>query len=528
MARIQMENVTFYYQDYYKPVFENVTLSLSTDWRLGLIGRNGRGKTTLLRLLSGALEPCSGSIQRSVPAELFPYPADGRYQLVMDVMKETVAGLKTMEDEIEALGSAADAESMDRLQEVLCQYMEAEGYQMEGRIKKELFLMGLPERLLEREYLSLSGGEKTKLQIIMLFLRRNYVQKDGLVLLDEPTNHLDREGKSVLGEYLKKKKGFIIVSHERDFLDGVADHILSINKTSIELEKGNFTTWETNKTQKELFESRIRDKLLREVKQLESRSRESRGWAGEANKQKYPFKTNARTNGSQAYMRRAKRAEEKVQSDLAYKSQLLKNYEEARELPMEQGFTEETVLLGAEHLSFGYGKEPLIEDMSFTIEKGDRIWLKGKNGCGKSTLLKLLTGKLTPEEGSIFIPEGLKLSMASQEPVWNRGILKELVQDGKRRRKIEALCEIFDMDQRILERPVETYSSGECKKLEIARVLSEENHIILLDEPLNYMDIYFREQLEKAVLEFEPTLLFVEHDGRFGQNVANKVINMGR
>ena len=123
MARIQMENVTFYYQDYYKPVFENVTLSLSTDWRLGLIGRNGRGKTTLLRLLSGALEPCSGSIQRSVPAELFPYPADGRYQLVMDVMKETVAGLKTMEDEIEALGSAADAESMDRLQEVLCQYM---------------------------------------------------------------------------------------------------------------------------------------------------------------------------------------------------------------------------------------------------------------------------------------------------------------------------------------------------------------------------------------------------------------------
>lgn len=526
MAEIQMENVTFYYKDYYNPVFENVTLSLSTDWRLGLIGRNGRGKTTLLRLLSGALEPCGGRIQKSALAELFPYAVDKRYQVVMDVIKETAAGLKTMEDEMAALESAKDKESGDRLQGILYQYMEADGYQMESRIRREFFLMGLPECLLSRDYASLSGGEKTKVQIIVLFLRRNYLRGDGLVLLDEPTNHLDREGKKVLEGYLKKKKGFIIVSHERDFLDGTVDHILSINKTSIELEKGNFSTWEANKNQKELFESRVRDKLLREVKQLERSSLESRKWAEQANKQKYAFASHARTNGTQAYMRQAKRAEERIQRDLVRKSELLKNYERARELPLEQEAAEGILLLAVEHLSFRYGERALIEDLSFTVERGDRIWLKGENGCGKSTLLKLIMGHLTPEGGVIFRPDGIKISMAGQEAAWDKGLLKTLVADRERRRKIEALCEIFDLDGKILERPIETYSSGECKKLELARVLSEKNQMILLDEPLNYMDIYFRRQLEKAVREFEPTLLFVEHDGRFGRNVANKVIEM--
>lgn len=528
MARIQIENLTFYYRDYYNPVFENVTLDLSTNWRLGLIGRNGRGKTTLLKLLSGDLKPCGGRISTAAPAELFPCPVDEKYPLTMDVMKESIAGLKTMEDEMAALQERTDEEGTDRLQEILSRYLEAQGYQMESLIRKEIFLMGLPEALLSREYASLSGGEKTKLQIIMLFLRRSALQGDALVLLDEPTNHLDRGGKEILRDYLQRKKGFIIVSHEREFLDAVTDHILSINKTSIELEKGNFSTWEKNKAQRELFELRTRDRLLREVRQLQRRSEQTRGWAEEANKQKYAFATNARTNGSRAYMRQARRSEERIRSDLAAKSELLKNYEQAGELPIEQEDTQETVLLDVKSLCFCYGGEPLIEDLSFSMEKGDRIWLKGENGCGKSTLLKLIAGALKPRAGTVFLPDGVKISMACQEPVWNRGLLRELVKDRARRRSIEVLCEIFDLDRLKLGSPIETWSSGECKKLEMARILSEKNQIILLDEPLNYMDVYFRRQLESAVLESEPTLMFVEHDEGFGRRVANKVIEMGR
>lgn len=528
MAQIQIENLTFYYKDYYNPVFENVTLNLSTDWRLGLIGRNGRGKTTLLRLLNGSLEPCRGCIRTQALPELFPCPVDERYTLVLDVMKESIAGLKTMEVEMEALGERSDEESTDRLQTILCQYMEAQGYQMESLIRRELFLMRLEEALLSREYASLSGGEKTKLQIIMLFLRKNVLQRDGLVLLDEPTNHLDRRGKEILRGYLQRKKGFIIVSHEREFLDAVTDHILSINKTSIGLEKGNFSSWEKNKEQREQFELRTRERLLQEVKQLQRRSEQTRDWAAVANRQKYAFATNARTNGARAYMRQAKRSEEKIRSDLAFKAELLKNYEEVGELALEQEDTQETVLLEVKELCFGYGKKPLIGELSFCVAKGDRIWLKGENGCGKSTLFRLIMGALKPQAGSIFLPEEVKIAMACQEPVWSRGLLGELEKDRERRRKIEALCEIFDLKRALLERPIETWSSGECKKLELARILSLKNQIILLDEPLNYTDVYFRRQLEEAVLESEPTLMFVEHDGDFGRKVANRVIEMGR
>lgn len=537
MAKITINNLNFYYSDYYRPIFENVNLVLDTDWKLGLIGRNGRGKSTFLNLLLGKIKPVGGSVHMKVNMEYFPYEPNKKYIVTMDVMKENIGGLKTIEDTMEQIIEKMDEVRFQEYSEIQNEYSELGGYEMEGRILKEMADMGLREELAYREYDTLSGGEKTRMMIIALFLRKN-----SFVLLDEPTNHLDIAGKKLLAEYLSKKKGFIVVSHDRDFLDSVTDHILSINKADIKVEKGNYSSWRKNMDLIDEYEFRTRERLEREIKQLERRSVQSRNWAGTANTQKYAFACHARTNGCQAYMRRAKRSEEQILDNIDEKKQLLLNYEETKELTILQREGEvEDCLIKVKNLNFSYpdGRR-IIEDFSFNLHKGDRIWVKGKNGAGKSTLLKLLAGEFEaagedstsgcPEEGkSIERTGNLQISVSGQEPIWTEGFIAEKYRLPEQREQLEQLayfCVLFDLPEDFLERPLETYSSGELKKVDIARALSEENDVIFLDEPLNYMDVYFREQLEKAILEYKPTIVFVEHDVRFGEIVSNKVIEL--
>lgn len=520
MAEIKLQDCSFHYSDFYKPVFENVNIIIDTQWRLGLIGRNGRGKTTLLHMLKGDLLPSSGVISNNKDIEMFPYTVDEKYSRVVDVMKENIGGVKTLEIEMEKK-DLTDETQLAEYSNLLQKYLDLDGYEIESKIKKELYLMNLSENLLYRKYDSLSGGEKTKIQIIILFLRNAEY-----VLLDEPTNHLDTEGKQYLSEYLRRKKGFCVASHDSDFLDTVVDHILAINKSSVEIEKGNFSTWRENKKKRELFEMRTREKIIREIKQLERQAEEVRNWAGVANKQKYAFKSNARTNGAKAYMMRAKNAEIRVKNDLEKKKQLLKNYEKHQDLVIEQDNYNLNTLMYVKRLTFSYGDRPLLKDLSFIVERGDCVWIKGKNGCGKSTLLKILLGEIIPVKGSVDLQRDVSLTAIRQEPLLMKGCLRDYINNREQLERIQSLCKTFDLSHEVLERPIETYSSGEQKKIEIAKCFASKNQIIIMDEPLNYMDIYFKQQLEEAILKFKPTIVFVEHNIHFGEKIANKIISL--
>ena len=519
MAQIVIEGMTFAYKEYFEAIFENVNLVLDSNWKLGLIGRNGRGKTTLLRLIYGELLPDRGRINKSINTEFFPYPMGLKFSKTMDVIKENIGGLRTLEDKLE---------DMDCLQ----RYLDLEGYQIESRILKEMNMMKLSETLLDRDYNTLSGGERTKINLITLFLKPGV-----FVLLDEPTNHLDMEGKRVIANYLKRKKGFIVISHDRQFLDVVCDHILSINKKSIDIEKGNYSTWLKNKELTEQYELRTKERLERDIVSLEQRSKTNRTWATAANKQKSEFAGHFRTNGSQAYMRQAKTSEKRIQDNIHEKKQLLGNFEKEKKLQLNQNddLGSATWLLIADHLSFGYSEDILIDDFNLTINRGDIIWLRGENGKGKSTLLRLLSRRRNLDEeqadingeimsGNIYHTTGLDISFSYQEPVLQGGYAKELFNDNHL--YWHELCLSFDLPRNFLTRPIETYSKGEIKKLEMARALSLPNHILFLDEPLNYMDIYFRKQLEEAISRYKPTVVFVEHDEWFGERVANRIIEL--
>lgn len=517
--------MSYYYADFYNPVYENVTLTLRTEWKIGLIGRNGRGKTTLLKLLQGELEPTAGKISAPIDMEYFPYTSDCTYSRTMDRIKEHVGHLKSIEDTMEKIILENDEVRFDEYAQLQDQYLELEGYEMESKILKEMDEMGLDSALLERDFETLSGGEKTRIMLLTLFLR-----KKQFLLLDEPTNHLDEAGKDAVAQYLQKKKGFIIVSHDREFLDHVIDHVLAINKKDITIEYGNYSSWKDNKEKQEQYEFRTRERLEEEIAQLERSAKVSRTWADWGNTQKYQFASNGRANGVQTYMKQAKRSEARAQENIEQKKALLQNYEEAKALTIYQEKPEEArCLVKVENLSFRYPDacKDVIHNLNLGVHTGNRIWIRGTNGVGKSTLLRLLSGVVPSDQ--VAYASDIKIAVVTQEPSWQKGYVTDYFEDYQGNisyKNFLDLCEVFELPENFLDRPLETYSSGELKKVNIARALSEENQLIILDEPLNYMDTYFSEQLEKAILEYQPTLVFVEHDRWFGKKIGTQIINL--
>ena len=236
MSLIQVSDLSFTYEGSYVPVFEHVSFRIDTDWKLGFTGRNGRGKTTFLRILQGMYE-YEGHISASVEFDYFPF--------------------------------AIPDEGADVLEIVLGLMPDVEFWQ----IKRELKKLRVKEEALYRSLNTLSYGERTKVLLAALFARENR-----FLLIDEPTNHLDLEGRRLLGEYLAQKKGFILVSHDRAFLDSCVDHMVSINKTDIQVQKGNFSAWYENKERQDAFEMARQEQLKKEIGRLLQAASQTKSW----------------------------------------------------------------------------------------------------------------------------------------------------------------------------------------------------------------------------------------------------------
>ena len=242
MSLIDVQNLTFAYDGSYENIFENVSFQIDTDWRLGFVGRNGRGKTTFLRLLLGQYPY---QISASVDFAYFPYPVEEPERTVAEVAERLSPGRETWE------------------------------------LERELAGLELGGEVLDRPYGSLSHGERTKVLLAILFLG-----EERFLLIDEPTNHLDLHGREVLSRYLRGKQGYLLVSHDRAFLDGFVDHILAINRADITLQKGNFSTWWENKQRQDAFELAQDQRLRKDIRRLESAARQSRAWADRVESEK--------------------------------------------------------------------------------------------------------------------------------------------------------------------------------------------------------------------------------------------------
>ena len=493
MSAINISNLTFNYDGDSENIFENVSFSIDSNWKLGFIGRNGKGKTTFLKLLMGELE-YSGNIYSNITFDYFPFEVEDKnltpYQIAEQINYD---------------------------------------YEM-WELEREISLLDMDYSILERPFYTLSKGEQTKVLLAILFLRKN-----NFLLIDEPTNHLDVAARKSVANYLKRKKSFILVSHDRTFLDSCVDHILSINRSNIEIQQGNFSTWWENKRRQDVFELNENEKLRKDIARLERSAKQAANWSDQIESSKYNIRGDLLQDKgyighkSAKMMKRSIHAQNRKEKAIEEKTKLLKNIETTEDLKMNLLNNRNGFIIEVDDLSIYYDDECILDNVKFSLENGERLQLKGKNGSGKSSIIKLILGHNIPFEGNVYIQNNLKISYISQDTSFLKGTLKNFITDNDLDESLfKSILRKLDFEREQFDRKLESYSEGQKKKVLIAKSLCEQANLYIWDEPLNYIDIFSRMQLENVILKYCPTMIFVEHDEDFSKKIATKSLTLIR
>ena len=504
MSQIAVNDLTFTYEGGADAVFEDVSFHIDTDWKLGLIGRNGKGKTTLLHLMMGKYE-YRGSISAGTRFDYFPYT----------VSENDLARC--------AAELATTWKPYVQLWQVLIQMSQ----------------IRMDPECLYRPFGTLSHGERTRVMLAVLFAAEN-----DFLLIDEPTNHLDSTAREIVKEYLASKKGFILVSHDRDLLDAVCDHVLVLNRNSIEVQAGNFSSWWTNKERSDAFARAENERHLSEIGKLRAAADRSSRWAQKSENRKIgfdPVKENDRSISTRSYIgaktkkmqARVKSYEKRVDREIEEKEGLLRDIEKTVDLKLNPLRFHKEILVDARDLSLRYegAGQPLFEGLRFQIRRGERLVISGDNGCGKSSLIRAILGN-SPElitEGTLEVASGLIISYINQDTSFLSGSLRDFCRkQGLDESLFLAILRQLDLGREQFVKQMEDFSEGQKKKVLIAASLLTPAHLYIWDEPLNYIDVFSRMQIEKLILDYTPTMLLVEHDVRFREKVATQSIRLGR
>jgi lincosamide and streptogramin A transport system ATP-binding/permease protein len=458
---------------------------ISSNYKLGLIGRNGRGKTTLLKILNHELE-YQGRIITELDFSYYP-------QVILDENKST---LEVIEDLYPNF--------------------------LKWKLERELNLLQIDLDVLDSNFKILSSGLKNKILLACLFLNDN-----NFLLIDEPTNHLDKKGIITVSNYLKNKQGFIVVSHLRNFLDAVIDHVVYLGKNEILLTKGNFSTWYQNKERKDNFEIKENQKIKSEILRLDNAFKIRKGFSEKAEKEKYGdghVDKGFLGHKAEKLMRRAKSIEKMIDSKKETKKSLLKDVEETQKLKINYEPFRQKDIFNISNLSYSYDqKKNIFSNVSINLKVGEILLISGNNGSGKSTLIKILNRELN---NSLSIPNDLKISYVPQIPEFS-GTIKDII--NKENIDYSSFCTIlskFNFPEELFTKETSSFSLGEKKKIALAISLSKSANIYLWDEPLNNIDIFSRIQIENLIKETKITLIVIEHDESFLSELNIKTLTL--
>ena len=491
MTQISIKNLTFAYDGDVDNIFDNANFCFDTNWKIGLIGRNGRGKTTFLKLLKNELE-YSGEICGNVKFEYFPYNVQNKHQNAIDIIEQ-------IEPEYEL-----------------------------WQVMKNMQMLKLSEDCLYKPFENLSGGEQTKLMLSVMFTKQNC-----FLLIDEPTNHLDDYSRKCVCDFLQCQKSFLLVSHDRALLDKTIDHIISINRNNIEVVGGNFSSWWQNKQNADEIEKQQNQKLKKEIDRLSQSARKTSEWGDKVEKSKNvkvaglrPDKGNIGHKAAKM-MKRAKVIEDRTNKKIEEKSKLLKNIDWQKDIYMNENCLRLYQSVHLKNIEIYYDKKCVAKNINLQIDHGDKIAICGRNGSGKTSVLKLIMGEDICYKGEIIKPQNLVVSYVCQ----NYGDINGSFDDFVSENKIDKTM-FFTYLNRLgfygedFETQLQNFSAGQKKKILLAKSLCQKAHIYIWDEPLNYIDVISRIQIEQMLASSEHTILFVEHDEMFVKNVANKILQL--
>ncbi|EEQ26998.1 ribosomal protection-like ABC-F family protein [Lactobacillus gasseri] len=497
MSNIKISNLSFKYSDSIENIFNNLNLDLDSSWKLGLVGRNGRGKTTFLNLLQGKLQG-TGAIQSKLEFNYFPLNVKNKEQLTLYALEE---------------------------------YVQFDQWELE----RELNLMQVDTNLIWQPFNTLSGGEQTK-----VLLALSFINKDAFPLIDEPTNHLDEKSRIQVVRYLQKhSQGYIVVSHDRDFLNQITNHILAIEHTEIHLYQGNYASYEDTKEKRDKFNQEKNEKLRGQIKALNESRQRIKGYSlqSENNKKASAHKNEIHADINKGFfghkaakiMKRSKNIERRMDKDIQDRKGLMTNVESVPELEMNFQPNYHSTLLETRHLDLKVKDKKLFKDLNLIIRNRGIVSLEGKNGAGKSTFLKSILNKSTDVtyQGILNLTNGLRVSYLPQDFVEYSGTLAEFSQkEHLSYEKILNVLRKMGFPRSSFETRIEEMSIGQQKRVSIAKSLVEEADFYLWDEPANYLDVFNQDQLIDVLRKTKPAMLLVEHDEYFISQVASKRIEL--
>ena len=493
-------------------ILDGLTFQVDTGERVGLLGPNGCGKTTLLRILTGVMDYDEGDVviapgkRMGLISQIPVYPAG---YTVEDVLATAFEPLREMEREMAALaeqmGEGTDPALLARYDKLTAAFEAAGGYETDTKTNKVCNGLTIPQSMREQLFDKLSGGEKTRVNLARLIL-----EDTDILLLDEPTNHLDLRATEWLEEYLDKFKGTVLtVSHDRYFLDKVVNRIVEIQAGKAEFYSGNYSFYVVEKERR--YEEKLRqyEKEQAKIEQLEKAAEQMRVWA---------------YSGMDKTFKRVKSMEKRIE-------RMRTTDRPTKERKMEVRFGEREFrgdeVLTIKGLTKSFGERTLFSNLSLEVAGGERIALLGDNGSGKTTLLKILLGEEEPDAGKVRMGPTVKVGYLPQHVHFDhpeRNLVDTLIyeQDCTAQTARNRLA-AFKFRGEDVFKPVSALSGGEQSRLRLCMLMDEKINLLILDEPTNHLDIQSREWIEEAVEEYEGNLLFVSHDRYFIDRFASRI-----
>lgn len=488
------------------PLFEELNFAIHSQDKIGLVGQNGTGKTTLLRILLGIEGVDEGTVSKKkglkigwVPQKLF-----NDETLVFDYICQSFIEIQKIKEQLRKYEeqmtlAESDLERIMILYGNLQQTFEDQGgYALEDRVMSTLKGLGIGEKY-QSTLNQLSGGERVRVELAKVL-----VQESDLLLLDEPTNHLDLAGIQWLENHLKMtKKSFVVISHDRAFLDEVTKKTVEIEDGQVHEYPGNYTCYVALKKEEQEYLRKNYELQQKEIQRLKLMIRRYRQWAHEGD--------------NDAFFKKAKEIERRLEKMTLVKPP----FEPKKRLKkINQGARSGKEIVLAKGIGKIVGDKILYSESSFAIYREERVAILGDNGSGKTTLLKLILGEMDLDEGTLKIGPSTRIGYLPQKLIFESpdarilAYTKSFISDEQKARQALAQAGFYSED---VAKRIKDLSGGEQVRLYLMKLLQDKINFLILDEPTNHLDIYVREEIEELLAQFTGTILAVSHDRYFLQ-----------
>lgn len=502
-------------------ILQNITFEMQKGERVGLVGVNGSGKTTLFKVLTGEYTPDTGSVvfsKETVLGYMEQHVCRDFHKTAFEEVMTVFAPLLRMERELDDLSTLLSShpaqDEMERLilrqTELNDRFVDGGGLTCRSRARSALLGLGFTEEQLQSKVGVLSGGQKAKLQLAKMLLGGA-----NLLLLDEPTNHLDIQAVEWLEDFLKNYNGsYIVISHDRYFLDKVTDRTLEMEGKSLTSYKGNYSRYLELRAEHRLAMQRVYENTQKEISRIEGIIEQQRRWNQERN-----YVTIA---SKQKQIDRLEATLEKPEDDPEF---IRFQFKASR-----RGGND---VLTAQDLSLSFGGPKLFENVNLEIKHGEKVFLIGPNGCGKTSLFKILLGQYTPDSGVVRLGSAIDVGYYEQSQLSlhdEKTVMDEIwdLHPQMTQTEVRSALAVFLFKGEDVFKPVGALSGGERARVLLLKLMLSKANFLLLDEPTNHLDIGSCEALEDALSGYDGTLFVVSHDRYLINKLADKVYVLGK